>query len=457
VIPLVRDPDILEGFRRDASGLVGQPEALVRPGSAAEVAEVLREAAARGAGVTPVGLHTSTTGASVAMQGWALSLEKLGRVLDLDRARMRVVAEPGVVLGDLKRAVEAEGLFYPPDPTSEAECTLGGTLATNASGARTLKYGPTRPWVEALQVVTADGQVREVGRVHSEKNTAGYFPFQQPVDLFVGSEGTLGVITRATLRLIPRPAGFVSFFAFFRDTPAVVEAVARLRAQSDLLPRCLELMDAFAVEVVRRHATRFTVPEAARAILFFEEETGGEMSEARLGEWLAFLEGAGALAQDTVVALDVEAREDLRRLRHAIPETFNALADSFVPAGGRKVATDFAVPVAQLPGMVQRTLELVREWGVDLFTLYGHVGNGHPHLDLRARDAQELTRLRQLAHALCREAVRRGGTIAAEHGIGKIKREFLPDLYPPWVLDLMRTLKRELDPQAILGPGNIFQ
>ena len=352
---------------------------------------------------------------------------------------------------------EAEGLAYPPDPTSEAECTLGGTLATNATGARTLKYGSTRAWVREVQVVHADGSVADYARREVEKDNAGYHPFLSPVDLFVGSEGTLGVLTRVVVRLTDKPAGVAGLLAPFSSVDAAVAAAVSLRAQAALEPRCIELLDGWALAVARAQGSRLTLPSQAGAALYLEEETPGEMGAARLDRWLAFLGDAGARVDDTVMVEDAAGIAELRRLRHAVPSTFNERAAAFVPAGGRKVAMDWAVPVRHLPELVRLTRRRVEAAGVGTWTVYGHVGSGHPHVNLLARDAEETARYRELARQLASEAVARGGTVAAEHGIGKTKRELLSVMHPSWVLRAMRAVKRELDPKGLLAPGNLFE
>lgn len=457
MIRLVTDPDVLRAHAADASGLTGSPEALVRATSEADVQECLREARSRGTTVTPIGLQSATTGAATASAGWLLSLAPMDRVLDVDRGGRTAVCEPGAVLADLKRAVDAEGLQYPPDPTSEAECTLGGTLATNATGARTLRYGPTRAWVREVRVVHADGRVADYARRPVEKDNAGYHPFLQPLDLFLGSEGTLGVITRAVLRLAPKPAGVAGLLACFDEVPAAVDAAVALRRHKVLQPRCIELLDGWALRVVRAEGPRFPLPAGAGAALYLEEETPGELMPVRLAAWQDFLAAARARVDEALVVEDAAGLADLRRLRHAVPARFNELAAPYVVAGGRKVAMDWAVPVQHLSGMIRLTRERVEAAGVATWTTYGHVGSGHPHVNLLATDDAETARWSEVARAITREAVLCGGTVAAEHGIGKTKRELLTDLHPAWVIRAMRAVKRELDPNGLLAPGNLFE
>ncbi|MBW7934674.1 MAG: FAD-binding oxidoreductase, partial [Gemmatimonadaceae bacterium] len=202
---LLHDPEALEGYARDVSGLRHLPEAVARPESTNEVRELMQRSAADHVCVTAAGAQTSTTGASVAERGWLLSTRAMARILDIDAARRVARVEPGVLIGDLQRACAAEGLFFAPDPTSEEECTVGGAIACNASGPRTLAYGATRRHVRALTAVLADGSRFTARRTDVEKNTVGYHLAHDQVDWFVGSEGTLGIVTEAEIALLPVP------------------------------------------------------------------------------------------------------------------------------------------------------------------------------------------------------------------------------------------------------------
>ncbi|MDE3216553.1 MAG: FAD-binding oxidoreductase, partial [Gemmatimonadota bacterium] len=240
---LERDRSVRESYARDASGLWMVPDAVARPASAGEVADVVRRAAADRTPVTAAGAQTSTTGASISDRGIVLSTRPMARVLDLDERGRTVRVEPGVLLGDLQRALAPHGLFFAPDPTSDQECTVGGAIACNASGPRTLRYGPTRSHVRALTVVAADGSTVEVRRPMLEKNTAGYLAVQDPVDWFVGSEGTLGVIVAAELALLPRPAREIGLAIPLADEQRALAFVVAARESAAVSPRCLEYFD----------------------------------------------------------------------------------------------------------------------------------------------------------------------------------------------------------------------
>jgi FAD/FMN-containing dehydrogenase len=453
----IRDSSILAGYAEDASGLVGSPEALVRPATTAEVAEVVAECRSTRTPITPVGLRSGTTGGSVAYGGAVLSLERMDRVLDIDPRSRTAVAQPGLNLALFKKAIEAAGLFYPPDPTSEPDCCLGGTVATNASGSRTYRYGPTRDWIRGLQVVLGTGETVVVRGVGASKNTTGFLGFQNPVDLFVGSEGTLGVVTEVAVGLLPAPPSYFGAMAFFKDLPSALRFVVETDASPRVFPRCLELFDKACLDLIAPHAVGMPFPKDAGAGIFFEVETGpGSGHDTAMESWLHYLEHAGAMADDTVIAESRAQKDELRRLRHKVPETLNERARAYRSAGGRKISTDWAVPLGSLPAAVAMATEIVeRDFGGPFFR-YGHVGNGHPHFNLLAEDAAALRRGESAVHEICRRVVAMAGTVTAEHGVGKLKRPFLAYQYPPAILEAMRAVKGTLDPDGILAPGNIF-
>ncbi|MDZ4805708.1 MAG: FAD-binding oxidoreductase [Candidatus Eisenbacteria bacterium] len=471
---LTRDADIRQAYSEDASGLIGVPDAVARPASASEVADLIAWCADRRVPVTPQGLRSSTVGSPLAMGGVALSLEKLDRLIDIDPVRRLATAGPGINLGLFKKAVTEAGLFFPPDPTSENECTLGGAVMTNASGARSYRYGAIRPWVEAIDLILGDGRPTTITRSHTTKNTVGYFGFQNPVDLIVGSEGTLGVATRLVVRLLPEPPGHLAGMAFFRELPDAVVFVQEAdrkalrgghRAEIEGMggksgvpqPRCLELFDEGSLAMIRPEAGSLNVPAAARAAIYFEEECEPESLDERLESWLALIEACQGLADDTIVVTNDAQESELKRLRHALPSLMNERGRAARAFGGMKLGTDWAVPLESVGPMIEEATRLANEVFGGFYIRYGHLGNGHPHFNLLAKDAAELTKARKAIHAMCLHAVSLGGTVTAEHGVGKLKREYVGLQYPGWVIDAMRSVKRALDPAGILAPGNIFE
>lgn len=457
-----RDPDVRRAYARDASGLELVPDAVARPVETREVAALLREASSTGTPVTPAGAQSSTTGASIVDHGLLLSLRRLDRVLDLDRAARTIRVEAGVLVADVRRAAEAEGLLFTPDPTSEEECTVGGAIACNASGARSLRYGATGPHVRALTVVLANGDVHEVRRPELEKNTVGYPVTHDQVDWFVGSEGTLGVVVAAEFMLQPLPAQVLGLAVPFRTEADALAFVVDARRDPAVHARCLEYFDVLAFEIARHAAGDATGGAAwapdARALVYVEETgaTEGGDAELPLEAWLALAEAHHAETGEIRVYDSAASLRDARRIRHAIPATMNERGAACRPAGGRKVSTDWAVPYPRLAEALRRAREIADEHGVPQAVAYGHAGNGHPHQNFIAHDAAELRRIEGVVEATLREVLEMGGTVAAEHGIGKLKRRWLPMQAGELQLRVMRALKRELDPQGLLAPGNVL-
>lgn len=454
MIAPLSDPDILEAYNSDALGYRGSPEGLFRPADEAETADILRDCAASGRKLTPTALRSSTTGGCVCHEGFLLATEKLSRVLDIRPEPLTAVAQPGVNLGELKRALEDHGLFFPPDPTSENDCTLGGAVATNASGARALKYGATRRWVRRIRAVLADGRPLELHASSVDKNAAGYFGFQDPLQLFIGSEGTLGVITEVEVRCLPTPADYIAVFAFFPSEADTLRAVTAIR-DARWPVRCLEYFDLACLHLLRREKGA-ELPAHPGGMLFFEEEVAEGGAETALENWLERLEGLGAVVDDTVVGDTRARKQQMRDFRHAVPSGLNEQGIRYRDRGGRKLSTDWAVDYRLLPDVVPAVRAMCAAEGLGEVFCFGHIGNGHPHFNLLAPGETALFAARRAVHAMCRHVCGLGGTISAEHGIGKTKKEFLAYMYPPVVLEWMHAFKRAADPLGILAPGNLF-
>jgi FAD/FMN-containing dehydrogenase len=452
---VTRDEDVRRAYAADASGLVMIPDGVARPTSAEEVAALLADASSSRTPVTAAGGQTSTTAASISDRGILLSLRAMQRTIDVDPVARVARAEPGVLVGELKRACAAHGLLLAPDPTSEEECTVGGAVACNASGARSLRYGATRPHVRALRVALADGSLVELRRTALEKNTVGYALAHDPVDWFVGSEGTLGVVVEVELGLLPLPEQVVGLaipFAAERDSLRFVVSARESRA---VHPRCLEFFDALALGIVREAEGSRDWAAGAQALVYVEEAPPDGVDPA-LDAWLALAESHGALADDVRVYEGETALREARRVRHAVPAHMNERGAARREHGGRKVSTDWAVPYPALAQAISRARGLADEARIEQAVTYGHAGNGHPHQNFIAHDADELARIERVVEATLREVIALGGTVAAEHGIGKLKRKWLPLQMSPLQVRTMAAVKRELDPAGILAPGNVL-
>lgn len=463
-IDLSTDDGIRLAHAADASAVRMMPDAVARPVSAAETSEVLRRASAERTPVTPAGAQTSYTCASVSEGGIVLSTRGMERILDIDVASRTARVEPGVLVGALKRACAAEGLLFAPDPTSEDECTIGGAIACNASGARSLRYGATRAHVRGLTVALASGELVAFRRPALEKNTVGYALAQDPVDWFVGSEGTLGVVVEAELALVPLPARVVGLgIPFAREADALAFVVAARdaaregagRAAAGIAPRCLEFLGAGAFDIAREAEGSGTWARAGGALVYAEEETHGD-AEPPLDEWLALAESHGALVDDVRVHESEGELREARRLRHAVPATLNERGARCRPAGGRKVSTDWAVPYRRLAELLEESGRIADRHGVARAFVFGHAGNGHPHQNYIARDEAELARVEQVVGETLSRVIAAGGTVAAEHGIGKLKKKWLPMQMTPVQIGVMRAVKAALDPLGLMAPGNVL-
>ena len=471
---LVKSND-LQDYLTDASFIRdGYAERVMIPETVEEVSDVLAEANRDLTPVTVSGAGTGTVGGRVPFGGIVLATDRLNRIKVIDRTNNTAVAEAGVILSDFQRAVESEGLLYPPDPT-ERGCFLGGTVATNASGARTFKYGPTRNYIAGLKVVLASGEVLDLkrgevladsqGRLQvgrsielqlpqlqmpaTRKNATGYFiaPEMDAIDLFIGSEGTLGVICEITAKLLPKPEGLLSGVVFFASETDVLDLVADVRAHVDA--RAIEFFDRESLNFLREKYS--TIPAEAVAALFFEQETTPASEELVLEQWQQLLDRHNALT-DSWFATNAADQAKLREFRHQLPVLMN---EWFAHYRQRKVSTDMAVPDDAFPGLFRLYQDTLRESGLR-YTIFGHIGDNHVHVNILPRDDTEGERARDLYVHFLKHAAAVGGTLSAEHGVGKLKREYLRLFYSDDQLRALASVKRALDPNGILGRGNIF-
>ncbi len=494
--------DDLQNYLTDASNMQGgYAERLFVPESAEDVAAVLREASASGVPVTISGARTGTVGGAIPFGGYVISLERLNKIKSIDRSTMTAVVEPGVVLADFTKAVEAEGLFYPPDPT-EWSCQIGGTVATNASGARSFKYGATREFVNGLTVVLADGEIlrlkrgegfsdenglveltTESGRVvqakiptytrpNVRKNVSGYFN-ETPVDaidLFIGSEGTLGVITEIELRLLAKPEGFFSGIVFFNNEAALLSFVDEAKANSFASRSFGEAsaarsrqdagvpVDASLIEYFDDRALKFIsekfpeTPSDAAGAIFFEQETTAENEDALLESWNEMLEKHSADLERSWFTTNEQDREKMRAFRHALPVSVN---ERVVRNKQKKIGTDMAVPDGNFAGFLKFYKDTLDASGID-YVIFGHIGDCHLHANLLPKDDAEATCSRHLYGRFVAQAIMLGGTVSAEHGIGKLKAKYLYVMMGERYLNEMAELKRAFDTKGILGRGNMF-
>ncbi len=509
-----RFPDLL----RDESNLAaGRATRVYLPSSAEEVADVVAEAARTGATITVSGARTGISGGAVPVQGegdgaaagghvggvtgehWVMSLQKLQRLhpprVDPDSGEVTVRVEAGVSLDHLARNLEGvrsdsgARLVYPVDPT-EWSASVGGTVATNASGGRSFRYGPTGSWVRGLTLVLADGRRVDLrrGEVHAGRDAvfwphapgaapipvpriprprsrcvAGYdlAPGGDLLDLFIGSEGTLGVVVEAELALTPAPSVELGIVGFLPAGVDVVALVSDLREDSRLPAMAIEFMDAASLRLLREERSQGRggiipeLPASAHSALFlelgFDDEAEVDTALEGLDEVLA---RRGASMDDTWAGDDAAERRKLRALRHAVPEAVNARITRYrrtVPSL-HKVGTDLAVPdeaAAKMYGLYEQ----VRDASGLESVLFGHAAENHLHLNFLPRTEGELEQARALHLELAREAVRLGGSVTAEHGVGRLKRPLVPIQYGDEGVRELRRIKDVLDPRGTLNPG----
>jgi D-lactate dehydrogenase (cytochrome) len=492
------DPEQIQSYLSDASYLRGGvAEAVVFPENPDEVAEVLKTASREGTPVTVSGAGTGTVAGRVPFGGIVMATDKLNKIKSVSPTESGgiAVAGAGVVLRDLQQAVESQGLFYPPDPT-ERGCFLGGTIATNASGSRTFKYGPTRNYVERLSLALATGDLIDLrrgelcadanGRIRIplksgliidaqlptyrmpevRKHASGYYiaAKMDVLDLFIGSEGTLGVIVEAEVGLLPKPEGLLSGVVFFESQASLLAFVADARSIS-LQTRernpsggSLDGIDARALEYFDRRSLGFlrmkyqAIPENAIGAIFFEQETSARTEDLLMHGWQSLLERHHALVDDSWFATTTQDQTKLREFRHQLPVLMN---EWFARYNQRKVSTDMAVPDDKFAEMLNFYEESLS--GSDLhYTIFGHIGDNHVHVNILPRDNDEAAKAWEIYLQFIRRAVKLGGTVSAEHGIGKLKRQYLRELYSEQHLREMAALKHAFDPAGILGRGNIF-
>ena len=435
-------PERLDPYARDESGLRDYPpDLLVLARSAADVRQVFAVASRWRLPVIPVGARSGKSGGSLALAGGiALSLERMNRILEIDAGDLIARVEPGVVTGVFQAEVERQGLFYPPDPNSLDLCTLGGNVAENAGGPRALKYGVTREYVLGLEVVLPTGEVLRTGR-RTVKGVAGY----DVTALLVGSEGTLGVITEITLRLVPRPRHVATALVTFRSVEDAARAVSRVLA-AGVVPRCLELLDDVSLAACARSAPFKFPPGAGAAVLVEADGNDEERVFAEIVE-VAELVRADA-AGEVIVAQDEAQRRQLWETRKYLSVNLRALHPL-------KLSEDVAVPRSRIPEMVRRTREIGARHGF-LVATYGHAGDGNLHANVLFDREEERPRVEAAVGEVLRAAVDLGGTITGEHGVGLTKRDFLAYEQGPELVALQRRLKQLFDPLGILNPGKIF-
>jgi glycolate oxidase len=419
------------------------PDVVVLPTTTEQVSQILKLADENKVPVTPRGAGTNVSGGSIPIKGGiVLCTTKMNKILDINKTNLTATVEPGVVLQDFNNALAKQGLFYPPDPQSFLGCTIGGTVAENAGGPYCVKYGVTKQYVLGLEVVLANGYIMKLGGV-TVKNRTGY----ELMMLFTGSEGTLGVITKITVRLLPMPPANKTMMAIFDDMAAGGQAVSNILA-SGVVPAKVEFVDNFVIRRIEE-MTPMGLPVDAKALLLLQADGSPAAVEVESQQIVDILKRSGA--KEVRVAKDANESAAYWKMRSG---GFAAVFG----AAHTVMAEDVAVPRDKLAEFIQKLGEISQRTGFFIQYL-GHAGDGnlHPAIFTDIRKEEEFARAQKTMEEIFEAALSLGGVLSGEHGIGLEKQRFLKWAMDPVALNLMRKIKAILDPNHILNPGKIWE
>ncbi len=437
-----REKEDLACYAYDAAAQVCLPDAVLFPKDAEEISAILKLADAENFPVIPRGAGSGMSGGSVPVRGGAvLVMTRPNRILEIDRNNLIAHAEPGVVTGHFHKAVENEGLFYPPDPASSEFSTLGGNMAECAGGPRAVKYGVTRDYVLGLEVVLPGGDIIHTG-VQTAKGVVGY----DLTRLLIGSEGTLGVITKMTLRLLPLPESVKTVTAFFDRMETAAETVSEI-IRRRIIPRTVEYMDNASIRCAENYL-KIGLPTEADALLLIEADGTEAETASAVREIEEICLSQGAMRVEAAKTKADAAK--LWKARKAIsPALFQYAPD--------KINEDIVVPRSRIPDMVRKIRALKSESGLFVAS-FGHAGDGNIHVSvmLDKKNRAELRKAEAVIDELFDYTLELGGTISGEHGIGVTKSPYISKEIGEVELNLMRKIKAVFDPRGILNPGKIF-
>lgn len=437
-----RKKEDLVCYAYDATAVSYLPDAVLFPGNTQEISAIINLANEDGFFVIPRGSGSGMTGGSLAVQGGViLVMNRFNRILEIDKDNLIAHAEPGVVTARFHQAVEKEGLFYPPDPSSSEFSTLGGNLAECAGGPRAVKYGVTRDYVLGLEAVLPTGEIIHAG-VRTAKGVVGY----DLTRLMVGSEGTLGIITRITVRLLPLPEAIRAMTAVFDSLEKAAETVSEIIAQG-IIPRTLEFMDHASIRCVKSHL-RMDLPFETGALLLIEVDGQFETVDILIKQ----LETV-CMSQGAKHIKFAETKSEIANLWKAR----KAISPALFQYGPDKINEDIVVPRSRIPDMVRRIEVLKEKTGLTMVS-FGHAGDGNIHFNimLDKKNKDDLKKAEAAIDSLFEYTLELGGTISGEHGVGITKAPFITKEIGPAELKLMKKIKKVFDPNEILNPGKIF-
>ncbi len=430
-------------YSSDASQVSGRPDFVVRPANTGEVSRILLLCNERDVPVVARGAGSGLAGgASPVSGGVVLDMSGMNRILEMDLENLQVIVEPGVVAEKLNCALKPHGFFFPPDPGSSGFCTIGGMISYNSSGMRSVKYGTTRSYVLDLEVVLADGKVIHTGS-RNLKSAAGY----DLTRLFVGSEGTLGIITRAGLKVAPLPKERRLVLASFESAEAAGQAVIAVFSQG-ITPSACEILDRTTLKVLRLVDPELALPDDGDVILF--EVDGSRDSTAEAAEQIEKVCRPMAITIRQASGREMEPIWMARRL-------VGAAISRLDPKKTRiYMGEDVGVPIKQIPALIKRVQQITASVGIPAMK-YGHIGDGNLHVALfiDVNDPDQWDRLRTAADRIHRAALSLGGTVSSEHGIGLARAEYMAEQVGEESLNVMRAIKKSLDPRGILNPGKM--
>lgn len=476
---VIQNPYEYPDFLHDSSNFKGECSKIYLPECNDDIIEAVELSKNMGEALTVSGGGTGLTGGRVPLGGAILNLSKINRPASFSEDNTLVTVDAGLPLYELLRAVEQKGMYFPPDPT-EKSCHCGGIVSTNASGAKSFYYGAVRNFVDAISIVLPNGKPLKIkrgenkadGRIFSDfqggalpsfsfiplaapevKNASGYFLRENMdvIDLLIGSEGTLGVISEITFMLIARPEYIFSSLIHFSLEEQAIDFIYTARnGIGGHRPRAVEFFDSGALRLLKDDFP-FAQPAFAAAV-WLEMELRKEEADGAMEQLILLLQKFNA-EDNVIVAADSAKRTELEKMRHAAAYKVN---EYIAGKGLRKLGTDTAVPHNEFKEFYRFCKESVKKEGLD-YVIYGHFGDSHIHLNMLPKDGREFEQGRQVYGEICKRAVELGGTVSAEHGIGKIKREYLKMMYGNEGIEQMKEIKRHFDPHFRLGRGNLFE
>jgi len=481
--------DEIQSYLNDASNYKGKCDKVYIPENENELSELIKLLYESNVKFTIAGAGTGLTGGRVPQGGVVVSTEKFNKIIEINTNEEYVIVQSGVYLSELLNELKTHRYFYPPDPT-EKNCFIGGTIANNASGAKTFKYGATRNFVIELNIILPDGDKLYIKRgenlaeesklrltTYSDKkieidvpniaspltkNAAGYFlkSNMDAIDLFIGSEGTLGVISSAKLKILPLPEKIISAVCFFENEIDAIKFIDEARTLTYLTrkEKASDSIDALALEFFDNYSLKFLrddfpqIPSSSNGAVWFEQEANSDNEDKLIELWLELITKHNCTDELVWFAATEKERKEIEDFRHAISWKVN---EYIYKKDVRKLGTDVAVPDSEMIGFYNFLIDKMKYSYLN-YVLYGHLGNSHFHLNILSENEKEFLKGKNLYKEICNKAIELKGTISAEHGVGKIKREYLLDMYGEVIVNQMRDIKLKFDNKNLLNKGNLF-